>query len=131
MTGAETVVSDVTLYARWTGGGSTTVTPSTQKPDYSSWVNPYRDVKSSDWFYSYIRELSYENVIGGYLDGTFKPNNQLTAGEALKLLLVAATQSDPGNSVSGHWAGSYLALAEALGCVAPGKSVIWMSRSTG
>lgn len=121
VTGAELVIEAQTLYARWSSGGNTTVTPSTPKPDYSSWVNPYKDVKSSDWFYSYVRELSAEKVIGGYLDGTFRPSNQLTAGEALKLLLVAAVQTDPGNAPSGHWAGNYLVLAEALNCVLPGE----------
>lgn len=123
VTGEEAAMGALTLYARWSGGGSTPVTPPKEKPDYSSWVNPYKDVKSSDWFYTYVRELSYEKIVGGYLDGTFQPNNKLTAGEALKLLLVAATQSDPGNAPSGHWAGNYLALAEALGCVVPGEIV--------
>ena len=121
VTGVEPVEESLALTARWSGGGSTPVTPPKDKPDYSSWVNPYKDVKNSDWFYTYVRELSCEKIIGGYLDGTFQPNNQLTTGEALKLLLVAATQSDPGNAPSGHWAGNYLSLAEGLGCVMPGE----------
>lgn len=121
MTGEETVLGPQTLYARWSGGGAAPSIPVTEPKDYSSWVNPYKDVKSSDWFYSYVRELSSENIVKGYLDGTFQPNKQLTAGEALKLLLTAATNTDPGNSPAGHWAGNYLALAEMLGCVAPGE----------
>lgn len=121
VTGEEAAMGAMTLYARWSGGGSAPSVPVKEQKDYSSWVNPYKDVKSGDWFYSYVRELSSENIIKGYLDGTFQPNKQLTAGEALKLLLTAATNTDPGNSPSGHWAGNYLALAEMLGCVAPGE----------
>ncbi len=127
VTGEETAMGSLHLYARWSsesGGTTAPVTPAppvTVKPDYSSWINPYRDVKEGDWHYSYVRELSYEKILGGYPDGTFQPNNLLTAGEALKLLLVAATQTDPGNTSTGHWAGNYLMLAEGMGCVLPGE----------
>lgn len=121
LTGEEIAMGPLTVYARWSAGGSVPTEPAEEKPDYSSWVNPYSDVKEGDWHYSYVRELSYQKILGGYPDGTFQPDNQLTAGEALKLLLVAAIQSDPGNAFSGHWASNYLALAEGLGCVMPGE----------
>lgn len=121
VTGEETAMGSLTLYARWSAGGSTPVAPVEPKPDYSTWTNPYRDVKEGDWHYSYVRELSYEKILGGYPDGTFQPDNFLTAGEALKLLLVAATGTDPGNAPAGHWAGNYLSLAEGMGCVAVGE----------
>lgn len=123
VTGEETAMGSLTLYARWSAGGSAPVTTTVQKPDYSSWVNPYKDVKSSDWYYSYVRELSYEKILSGYLDGTFQADNLLTAGEALKLLLVTAIKTDPGSAPAGHWAGNYLSLAEGLGCVMPGEIV--------
>lgn len=121
LTGDEIAMGPLTVYARWSSGGSVPTAPEEEKPDYSSWVNPYSDVKEGDWHYSYVRELSYQKILGGYPDGTFQPDNQLTAGEALKLLLVAAIRSDPGNAFSGHWASNYLALAEGLGCVMPGE----------
>lgn len=122
LTGAETALGSLHVYAHWSGGP---VVPSpsveVEKPDYSTWVNPYSDVKDGDWYFTYVRELNYYNIVSGYLDGTFQPNNQLTAGEALKLLLVAATGTDPGVSNAGHWAGNYLAMAEGLGCVPQGS----------
>ena len=121
LTGVETAVESLTVYARW---GSAAVTPIPTQPavDYSAWVNPYTDVKDSDWHYSYVRELSYHNIVAGYPDGSFLPDSTISAGEALKLILLAATQAqDPGNSMTGHWAENYLALAEGLGCVAPGE----------
>ena len=78
-------------------------------------------MKTTDWFYDYVRELSAKKIVGGYPDGTFQAAGQLKAGEALKLILTAAGYQDPGNTSSGHWAGNYLALAESLGCVAPGE----------
>lgn len=127
LTGEEIAMGSLYVYARWSeGGGAAPVTPtvpSEQKPDYSNWVSPYGDVKEEDWYYTYVRELSYHGIVSGYPDGTFRPNSELTAGEALKLLLVAATKTDPGTAASGHWAGSYLALAESLGCVIPGEIV--------
>lgn len=123
LTGQETVLSSLHVYARWSGGGAAIPNPTPVQPeiDYSSWVNPYRDVKENDWHYTYVRELSWHSIIKGYDDGTFRPDSTLTAGEALKLLLVAATQIDPGNATGGHWASSYLTMAENMGCTAPGE----------
>lgn len=89
--------------------------------DLSTWVNPYSDLKESDWYFTVVRELSAKGVVSGYLDGTFQPESTLTAGEALKLILVAAGYPDPGNAQDAHWAAAYLSLAEELGCVAPGE----------
>lgn len=126
LTGEETAMGALAVYARWSsdsGGSSSPIVPPTvtAKPDYATWVNPYRDVAENDWHYSYVRELSAEKILSGYPDGTFQPDGILRAGEALKLLLVAATGSDPGNTINGHWAGNYLALAESLGCLLPGE----------
>lgn len=123
LTGTEVAMGSLYVYARWSGGGAAPAVPAEEKPDYSGWVSPYGDVKEGDWYYTYVRELSSENIVSGYPDGTFQPNRELTAGEALKLLLVAATKTDPGTAPSGHWALNYLALAESLGCVTPGGIV--------
>jgi len=124
VTGLEAAADSMTVYARW-GNGTTTPIQVTTPPaiDYSVWVNPYQDVKEGDWYYTYVRELSYHSIVTGYPDGTFMPQNKVSAGEALKLILLAATDAvDPGNAVSGnHWAENYLALAEGLGCVASGE----------
>ncbi len=110
---------NITLTARWDG-----TVPSTQKPaiDYSAWVNPYSDVGENDWFFTSVRELSYKGIMSGYPNGTFQPGRELTCGEALKLILLAAGYTDPGSAEMGaHWAANYLTLAEQLGCVTPGE----------
>ena len=119
LTGQETASAPLEATARW-GDGTSTEAPSipqTPEIDLSGWVNPYSDVKEDDWFFSYVRELSAYDVVGGYPDGTFRADRTLSAGEALKLILLAAGKTDPGNSAGGHWASNYLILAESLGCV--------------
>ena len=45
----------------------------------------FSDVSSSDWFYENVR-ASYEyDLINGYNDGKFHPNENLTIGQAIKL----------------------------------------------
>ena len=83
-------------------------------------MNPYSDVKDTDWYFTYVRELSAKKVLGGYPDGTFRGTSTLTAGEALKLILLAAGNKEQAPTGS-HWASGYLTLAESLGCVAPGE----------
>lgn len=67
-----------------------------------------------DWFYSYVSDLSQNNVINGYPDGTFKPNNTVTVGEALKLIMLAAGYGEQAPTGS-HWASGYLRLASSKG----------------
>ena len=89
--------------------------------DYSFWINPYSDLKETDWFFEVVRELSVKGVVGGYPEGDFRPTGTLKAGEALKLILLAAGYEDPGNAKPGHWAANYLTLAENIGCVNIGE----------
>lgn len=118
LTGQETAMENIYVRARWDGE---TIGPA-PKPDQdlSKWVNPYRDVKEKDWFFPYVRELSANGVVHGNPDGTFKPESFLKAGEALKLILLAAGNSEQAPTAK-HWASGYLSLAERLGCVAPGE----------
>ena len=84
----------------------------------AAWVNPYTDVRSDDWFYSYVAELSAAGVVSGYPDGTFRPAGTVTYGEALKLVLLAAGYKEQAPA-NGHWAGGYLAQAQTQGLLGP------------
>lgn len=100
--GQEVTIQDAatasdTLYAHWTAESVVDTAG-------------YSDVNVNQWYYSYVMDLSREGIIGGYTDGTFRPNNSVTVGEALKLILLAAGY--PAQSATGsHWASGYQTLA--------------------
>lgn len=119
LTALDAAVGRMEVTAKWEGGGS----GSTSKPpiDVSNWVNPYKDVKSGDWYFTYVRELSAAGVVDGYPDGTFQAAREVTAGEALKLILLAAGYQDMGSAEGRHWAANYLDQAVTMGCLAEGE----------
>ena len=76
--------------------------------------NPYTDVKSTDWFYPYVMDLTESGVIGGNTATTYAPRNAVTWGEALKMVLLAAGYDEQPSDGS-HWASGYLSLALSEG----------------
>lgn len=66
----------------------------------------YSDVGKDCWFYDYVMELSANGVISGNPDGTYAPDRPISAGEALKLVLLAAGHGEK-SAVGEHWAGGY------------------------
>ena len=79
-------------------------------------MEDFSDISSSTWCYKYVLELSDADVIDGYSDGTFKPDNQVTYGAALKLIMLAAGYSEQAPVNSNVFSG-YLARAQADGLV--------------
>lgn len=76
----------------------------------------FTDVPANAWYAQCVSELSAAGVIGGYPDGTFRPTRNVTAGEALKLILLAAGYQTEAAS-GGHWAQPYLDCAQKNGIV--------------
>ncbi|MDQ6694354.1 MAG: SBBP repeat-containing protein, partial [Chloroflexota bacterium] len=58
---------------------SPTATPAVCQPSFS-------DVQQSDYFYQAVQYLYCHGVIGGYPDGTFRPGNNTTRGQMLKIV---------------------------------------------
>ncbi len=50
-------------------------------------ANCFPDVKSSDWFSSYVCYAKSAGIINGYDDNTFKPGNNINLAEAAKILV--------------------------------------------
>lgn len=73
---------------------------------YSDKYEPssYFDVKTSHWGYGSIQYLNKNNLIQGYPNGTFKPNNSLTRAEAASLIArtlnLTTTKPNPFNDVN-------------------------------
>lgn len=79
-------------------------------------LKKFTDVTSSTWCYKYVVELADSKVIDGYSDGTFKPNNTITYGAALKLVMLAAGYPEQKPTDSNVFSG-YLAKARAEGII--------------
>ena len=66
----------------------------------------FADVSSSDWYGKYVAYAISQNFISGYQDGLFHPSNNLTRGEAAKIIslvfgLISAPIPTPSSSVNG------------------------------
>ncbi|HEX9988980.1 MAG TPA: S-layer homology domain-containing protein [Chloroflexia bacterium] len=55
----------------------------------------FTDVPKSNTFYSQIRCLACQGIMGGYSDGTFRPNNNITRGQLSKIVANSAKFADP------------------------------------
>ncbi len=49
--------------------------------------NYFSDIDPSSWHAAYANTAKINNIIGGYSDGTFKPNNPITRAEAFKIII--------------------------------------------
>ncbi|WP_342352581.1 S-layer homology domain-containing protein, partial [Paenibacillus castaneae] len=50
---------------------------------------PFSDVKSSDWYASVIQTAYSYNLINGFTDGTFRPNDKITREQAMAIIAKA------------------------------------------
>lgn len=99
----------------------------------------FSDVARTHPYYTAINHLNQTGVVGGYSDGTFKPENPINRAEVLKIILKgsnieaneAFTQSFP-DVKSGDWFAPFVMKAKVLGFVkgndvdgtfAPGRQV--------
>jgi len=96
----DTAEENLRVYARWASE------PAAEPAVQSS----FPDVNAEDWFARYVTDLHAAGVIHGYQNGTFSPYAPVTAGEALKLTLLAAGFPKQSGSEL-HWADGYRTLA--------------------
>ncbi|HYO48410.1 MAG TPA: S-layer homology domain-containing protein, partial [Chloroflexia bacterium] len=55
----------------------------------------YTDVPPGSTFYPYVMCLACQGIVGGYQDGTFRPNSEVTRGQLAKIVSNAAAFNDP------------------------------------
>ena len=84
----------------------------------------YSDVLPSHWAYDYIEYLTAQGIISGYLDGTFRPSNNIKRAEFAKVICEAQGWSllDPGTPSfpdvpKTHWAYRYIETTKAYGAI--------------
>jgi hypothetical protein len=77
------------------------------------------------WALKEIDKLTKIKLIDGFPDGTFKPEDTITKGQYIKMIIILATNRSfdftriP--TASNHWAAPYLAVAEMQNVVDKGK----------
>ena len=79
--------------------------------------SPFADLPEDHWSFPYVYDLYTSGVVGGYPDGTFQRQNNVTWGESFKLILGAVGAEDiPEREEGQHWAFPYIesALANRL-----------------
>ncbi|MDY3281254.1 S-layer homology domain-containing protein [Dysosmobacter sp.] len=79
-------------------------------------LKKFSDINSSTWCYKYVAELSDAGVISGYSDGSFRPDNTVTYGAALKLIMLAAGYDEQKPTGANVFSG-YLDKARADGII--------------
>ena len=78
-----------------------------------STVTIFPDVKPSLWAASYINMAAKKGVIAGFADGKFKPNQTVTAGQAVTILMRGLGYKD--ENMGGVWPQGYMAEPQTCG----------------
>ncbi len=74
----------------------------------------FSDVGTEHWAYEYINKAQNTNIINGYGDSTFKPENRVTYNEFIKMLVCVTGYADKAEEKGGYPNG-YIAVAEEIG----------------
>lgn len=90
----------------------------------------FNDVGKGHWAKFYVENASQIknpqgiSAIVGYPDGSFKPSNQITYAEILKIL-VAASKMDltPADVKESTWPSSWIAWANSMGIIGPNSGI--------
>ena len=78
-----------------------------------STVTIFPDVKPSHWASAYINMAARKGIISGFADGKFKPDQTVTAGQAVTILMRGLGYKD--EDMGGVWPQSYMAEAQTNG----------------
>jgi len=91
------------------------------KPEVT--VSPFNDVSTSHWAFPAINHLTKNIILNGYLDGTFKPENNITRAEFAKIIVSATDTFDVEATSSfsdvpqDEWYYSYVSAAYKMGYI--------------
>ena len=86
----------------------------------TSKVMNFPDVKKTDWFFTYVQKAYDLEIVEGYVDGKFKPANEITNAESLKIVMAGIVKTyqtvvvsaPPFNDVSvSDWVAPYASYA--------------------
>ena len=83
-----------------------------------TYFNPFKDVKTTSWYFNDMIHLYEDGVISGTSATTYAPNDTLTWAAALKLLLVSHGDLKAADATGADWSKNVIAKAAELGLVA-------------
>lgn len=72
------ITRSMTLYAKWTEEQA--------QQGESGWINPFKDVSETDWFYSTVRFVNENGLFGGISETEFAPYMSITRGMVVTVL---------------------------------------------
>lgn len=71
----------------------------------------FSDIEITNWAYQYVNKLVEKGGIKGYPDGTFKPQNTMTAAEFVKTIVALIDGEKEPLENDKHWASGYMNVA--------------------
>ena len=92
-----------------------------------TYFNPFKDVKTTSWYFNYMIHLYEAGVISGTSATTYTPDAKLSWAAALKLLLVSHGDLKAADATGADWLKNTMAKAVELGIApedADGKALI-------
>ena len=83
-----------------------------------TYFNPFKDVKTTSWYFNYMIHLYEDGVISGTSATTYTPDAKLSWAAALKLLLVSHGDLKSEDATGADWSKNTIAKAAELGLAA-------------
>ena len=83
-----------------------------------TYFNPFKDVKTTSWYFNYMIHLYEAGVISGTSATTYTPDAKLSWAAALKLLLVSHGDLKAADATGADWSKNTIAKAAELGLAA-------------
>lgn len=83
------VSSSFTLYAKWTEKTEIDNNGSGE----NEWVNPFKDVKETDWFYNSVKYVNINGYFNGVSDTEFAP--QMSMNRAMLVTILYRAEKEP------------------------------------
>lgn len=84
----------------------------------------FPDVRPDDWFAPFVCLAANNNIIVGYPDGTFKPQNNINFAEASKIIVATFGYETSETSTSAIWYERYVKTLENKKAIPPGINEI-------
>ncbi|PKM94821.1 MAG: hypothetical protein CVU84_07810 [Firmicutes bacterium HGW-Firmicutes-1] len=115
-TGQEEYYSKALFETRWKSLGLQAVTVKPTAPKRTA-SNYYNDVYIDDWFCDTIETMTEVEIISGYSDMAFRPSENISKAEFIKMIVTVETDSPLVANQEGEWYVPYIIYAIQKGLI--------------